>query len=90
MRHILNEDTTVDKFVEYAVNVWKITPSADNFATANAGIDATEAFFKRSQYSTDVQRKSISTDSKFEVMAQRAIQLGNLEKSYVPLSVRTM
>jgi butanol dehydrogenase len=85
MRHILNEDT-VDKFVDYAVNVWKITPSGDKFATANAGINATEAFFKR--LNIPLTLKAVDIDSsKFEVMAQRAVQLGNLEKSYVPLSV---
>ena len=85
MRHILCE-TTVDKFVEYAVNVWKITPTNDKFATAKAGIDATEAFFKRLNIPLTLREVNID-DSKFEVMAKRAVQLGNLEHSYVPLSV---
>ena len=85
MRHILNENT-VDKFVEYATNVWKITPSSDKFATAKAGIDATEAFFKRLNIPLTLREVNID-DSKFQDMAKRAVQLGNLEKSYVPLGV---
>jgi alcohol dehydrogenase YqhD (iron-dependent ADH family) len=76
----------VDKFVEYAINVWKITPSSDKFATARAGIDATEAFFKRLNIPLTLREVDID-DAKFEVMAKRAVQLGNLEYSYVPLSV---
>lgn len=85
MRHILS-DTTVDKFVEYAVNVWKITPSADKFETAKAGINATEAFFKQLHIPLTLKEVNID-DSKFEVMAQRAVELGRLEYAYVPLSV---
>lgn len=85
MRHILS-DTTVDKFVEYAVNVWKITPSADKFETAKAGINATEAFFKQLHIPLTLKEVNID-DSKFEVMAQRAVDLGRLEYAYVPLSV---
>ena len=40
MRYILNEET-VDKFCEYAVNVWGIPEEIERFALANAGIDAT-------------------------------------------------
>ena len=45
MRYILNEHT-VEKFAEYAKNVWGIAEKADLFETANAGIDATEEFLK--------------------------------------------
>lgn len=85
MRHILSE-TTVDKFVEYAMNVWKIQPDRDKFVTAKAGIDATEAFFKRLNIPLTLREVNIDT-SKYEVMAQRAVQLGHLEHAYVPLSV---
>ena len=37
---------TVEKFAEYAKNVWGIAEKADLFETANAGIDATEEFLK--------------------------------------------
>ena len=85
MRHILSE-ATVDKFVEYAVNVWKVTPSTDKFETAKAGINATEAFFK--QLHIPLTLKEVNIDnSKFEVMAKRAVELGHLQYAYVPLSV---
>ncbi len=85
MRHILNE-ATVDKFSDYAVNVWRITPSADKFETAKAGINATDAFFKQLNIPLTLKEVNID-DSKFDVMAKRAVELGRLEYAYVPLSV---
>jgi butanol dehydrogenase len=83
MRHILCAET-VDKFVDYAVNVWKIVPSEDKFVTAKAGIDATEAFFKCLNIPLTLRDVQID-DSKFDVMAKRAVELGHLQNAYVPL-----
>ncbi|OYP45113.1 NADH-dependent alcohol dehydrogenase, partial [Lachnotalea glycerini] len=44
MRYILS-DQTVDKFVEYAVNVWGLSPMEDKFKLANQAINKTEEFF---------------------------------------------
>ena len=55
MRYILNEDT-VEKFVDYAKNVWGIAESEDVFETANAGIDATENIFEKFGNSDDADR----------------------------------
>ena len=44
MRYILSEKT-VDKFVQYAINVWDFEMEEDKFALANKAIDATEKFF---------------------------------------------
>jgi alcohol dehydrogenase YqhD (iron-dependent ADH family) len=44
MRYILS-DATVEKFAEYARNVWDIQEE-DNWKAANYGIDATEEFFR--------------------------------------------
>lgn len=83
MRHILS-DATVDKFVEYAVNVWRIDPSGDRFAVANEAIDKTEAFFKSIGMPTTLRELGIETKEKFAEMA------GNLENAlggaYVPMT----
>lgn len=46
MKYILDE-TNVDKFYEFAVNVWGIQPSKDIMAVAKAGIDEVWEFYKK-------------------------------------------
>lgn len=84
MRYILSEDT-VDKFYTYAVNVWGIALSEDKFAVANAGIDATENFFKSIGMPMTLGEFGID-DSKFEQMAESAVRVGYLNNAYVPLA----
>lgn len=82
MRYILN-DNTVDKFCEYALNVWGITDS-DHFKCANLAIDATEKFFKDCKIPMTLTELGID-DSKFEIMAKKAVKFGGLKDSYVAL-----
>lgn len=84
MRYVLS-DTTVDKFCNYAVNVWNIERIADKFALANKGIDATESFFKEIGMPMTLKEFHID-DSKFDQMAEKAVQIGHLENAYVPLN----
>ncbi|MCD2347128.1 iron-containing alcohol dehydrogenase [Clostridium guangxiense] len=84
MRYILNE-VTVDKFDSYAVNVWHIKPSEDKFALANAGIDATEKFFKDCGIPMTLSKLGIDK-SNFRKMAEGAVKHGRLENAYVALS----
>lgn len=86
MRHILNPQT-VAKFDEYAINVWHIAPSSDVYKLANDGIDATAHFFKSLGIPMTLSEVGIDS-TKFELMAQRAIQLGNLAEAYVPLTLK--
>ena len=44
MRYVLNENT-IDRFVDYGVNVWGIDKSLDKIEIANKAIDLTEKFF---------------------------------------------
>ncbi|MBT9779644.1 iron-containing alcohol dehydrogenase [Clostridium sp. MCC353] len=83
MRYILSEDT-VDKFCDYAVNVWGIAGEEDRFALANKGIDATEAFFRRIGLPSSLKEFGID-DAKFPQMAAKAVQVGCLGQAYVPL-----
>ncbi|MHC1734813.1 MAG: iron-containing alcohol dehydrogenase [Erysipelotrichaceae bacterium] len=84
MRHILNEDT-VDKFCEYGVNVWKLPSDMPRFDLANAAIDATETFFETLKIPMMLHEVGID-ESKFEVMAKKAVELGGLAYAYVPMN----
>lgn len=84
MRYILSE-TTVDKFVDYAINVWHLQPSNDKFALANAGIDATEKFFKDCNIPMNLSELGIDK-SNLRKMAEAAVKHGGLEYAYVALN----
>lgn len=84
MRYILN-DETVDKFVDYAINVWNLPYNEDKFALANEAIDATENFFKECGIPMTLREVGID-DSKLKEMAEAAVIHGNLQYSYVALN----
>jgi alcohol dehydrogenase YqhD (iron-dependent ADH family) len=84
MRYILR-DETVDKFVDYAVNVWHFESSDDKFALANKAIDATEEFFKSCGIPMTLSELGID-DSKFDIMAEKAVKIGGLANAYVALN----
>ena len=83
MRYALNE-TTVDKFCDYARNVWHMEDNANKFELANEAIDATENFFREIGIPMSLKEIGID-DSKFEVMAEKAVRYGGLASSYVPM-----
>jgi len=77
MRHILS-DATVDKFVEYGVNVWKIDANLDKYEIANAAIDKTEEFFRSLGMPTTLRELGIDNKDLFDEMAGNlANSLGN-------------
>ncbi len=82
MRYILS-DATVEKFAEYARNVWDIKEE-DNWKAANCGIDATEEFFRDCGIPMKLSEVGID-ESKFEVMAEDAVKFGGLQWAYVAL-----
>lgn len=84
MRYIL-KDETVDKFVDYAMNVWNLPYNEDKFALANEAIDATENFFKECGIPMTLSEVGLD-DSKFKEMAEAAVNHGNLQYAYVPLN----
>ena len=84
MQYILS-DKTVDKFVEYAVNVWGVTPSEDRFETANKAINFTEEFFKKCGIPMNLGKLGIN-DMLLEKMAKAVITHRDLSKAYVPLN----
>ena len=82
MRYILSENT-VEKFAEYARNVWNCQEE-DNWKAANYGIDATEEFFRDCGIPMTLSEVGID-DSKFEAMAEDAVKFGGLGRAYVAL-----
>lgn len=84
MRYILS-DKTVDKFVQYAVNVWDIENKGDKFDIANKAIDKTEEFFKKIKIPMTLTEINIDS-SKFEIMAEKAVKFGHLDNAYVKLN----
>ncbi len=84
MRHILSEET-LQKFVTYGKNVWHLPEMEDPFAYAHAAIDATENFFKACGLPMTFSEVGI-TEEHFAVMSEKAVQIGGLRDSYVPLT----
>lgn len=83
MRHIL-DDSIVDVFVTYGVNVWGIDASLDKYEIANKAIDMTEAYFHEMNIPKTLREIGITDKSKFDIMAEKAVR-GGLEKAYNPL-----
>lgn len=84
MRYILSEET-VDKFVDYAVNVWHLDPNKDKFELANEGIDLTEKFFKDCGIPMTLKEVNID-ETHFDEMAKGAVERGALQYGYVSLN----
>lgn len=84
MRYILSEKT-VDKFVDYAVNVWRIENSDDKFELANKAIDATEKFFADCGIPMNLGKLGID-DTLLEKMSHAVVTHRNLKEAYVPLN----
>ena len=84
MRYILSENT-VDKFVDYAINVWKLENKDDKFALANEAIDLTEKFFEDCGIPMTLKEVNID-ETHFDEMAKGAVEHGSLAYAYVPLN----
>jgi alcohol dehydrogenase YqhD (iron-dependent ADH family) len=82
MRYTLN-DTTVDRFAEYAANVWGVE-DGDKFVSANKGIDLTEQFFKDCGIPMTLGELGIGREN-FDKMAEDAVKFGCLGEAWVPL-----
>ena len=85
MEYVLN-DTTVDKFVEYGVNVWDIDSKLDKFDIARLSIEKTYDFFK--ELGIPMSLKEVGIDeSRLEDMAEGAIKNNGGEiGSFLPLN----
>lgn len=92
MRYILNE-TTVDRFVDFAVNVWHLEPAgavsdlslAQKMSLAEQSIVCLEQFFKDCGLPSTLSEVGIDRTHLRE-MSEAAVLHGGLENAYVPLT----
>lgn len=83
MEYILNDDT-VDKFVEYGVNVWNIDSTLDKFEIAKQSIEETRNFFFN-ELNIPASLTALNIDtSNFDIMAKQAVR-GDKIRGFVEL-----
>ena len=70
MEYAVNEDT-IDKFVEYGVNVWDISDSIDKMEIVKLSIEKTREYFKLLDMPLTLRQLEIG-EEKLEVMAKQA------------------
>ncbi|MBN2090046.1 iron-containing alcohol dehydrogenase [candidate division KSB1 bacterium] len=75
MEYVLSE-RTVDKFADYAQNVWGII-SRDKFAAAHQAIDKTREFFKSIGMPVTLREVGID-DQRLDEMSNKAVRFGAL------------
>lgn len=84
MEYVLN-DQTVDKFVQFAQNVWGIDDT-DKFTAAKKGIQATYDFFKACGIPMTLPEVGID-EQKFSEMAKQAVAHSTIKTdAFVPLT----
>ncbi|MDW8801325.1 iron-containing alcohol dehydrogenase [Clostridium sp. A1-XYC3] len=76
MKHVL-DDSTVNYFVDYGVNVWDLDKDGDKFEIANAAIDKTREFFTSLGIPSTLTEVGINCEN-LEIMAKAAVRRGSL------------
>ena len=85
MRYIFKKDpTALPRFVRFAKNVFGLT-GTDEGALAREAIDKLEAYFKSTGIPMTLQEVGIGPEH-IEDMAAHAIQVGRLDRAFVPLT----
>ena len=82
MNYVLSEET-VDKFFEYAVNVWGVRPDVDKWEGAGEAIYRTAEYFKAMGLPTTLREVGID-ESRLTEMAQKAAS--NMGATFVKLT----
>lgn len=83
MEYILS-DKTVDMFVNYGTGVFGISPELDKYEIAKQAIQKTREVFEKMGLTMTLRSIGIEDKSKFEVMAQQAVD-GGTDTCFVPL-----
>lgn len=85
MEYTLNEDT-IDKFVQYGINVWGLNANDDKKKIAKNAIEKTKEFFATLDIPSTLREVGIGED-KLEQMAKQAVRKGTLG-NFVPLDFK--
>jgi butanol dehydrogenase len=83
MEYVLDENT-VDNFVDYGVNVWKIDRSEDKFEIAHKSIEKTREFFNKLGLPSRLRDVNIGEEN-IEKMAKNLTKNGKIGE-FKPLS----
>lgn len=83
MKKIL-DDSIVDVFVSYGVNVFGIDASLNKYDIAEMAIEKTREFFDSMNIPRTLRELGITEKSKFDIMAEKAAR--GLDKAYCPLT----
>lgn len=84
MEYTLN-DNTIDKFVEYGINVWGLDPNDDKKKIAKSAIEKTKEFFASLNIPSTLREVGIG-EERLEEMAKQAVSRGVLG-NFRPLDV---
>mgnify|MGYP001470283679 FL=1 len=76
MKYIF-DDSTVDKFKEYGINVWDIDKNKDKYQIANEAIDKTREYFISLGIPSKLSEIGIGQEN-FEKMAEDAVRKGKI------------
>jgi len=71
------EDSTVEVFKDYGINVWGLDPNEDAYSIAKTAISKTKAFFRALDLPSTLRSVNID-DEKLELMANAATKHGPL------------
>lgn len=85
MKYVL-DDTTVDKFAEYGVNVWGLDGNQDKYLIANAAIEKTREYFISLGIPASLKELGIE-ENKLEEMAEHAARHGSVG-NFKPLDAK--
>lgn len=76
MEYVL-DDSTLDNFVEYGINVWNIDDKEDKYAIANKAIEKTREYFKSLGIPSSLREVGIG-EEKLDKMAKAATRRGTI------------
>lgn len=85
MKYVL-DDTTVDKFAEYGINVWDLDGNQDKYLIANAAIEKTRDYFISLGIPASLKELGIE-ENKLEEMAEHAAKKGSVG-NFKPLDAK--
>lgn len=85
MKYVL-DDTTVDKFAEYGVNVWNLDGNQDKYLVANTAIEKTRDYFISLGIPASLKELGIE-ENKLEEMAEHAARHGRVG-NFKPLDAK--